>query len=132
MTNTDKKEKYIYKNLTYKIIGCCYEIHKELGCVHKENIYHKALSLELINSNISFLDEQSIKVTYKGKLIGAYRPDFIIDEKVILEIKAVPFITKGILNQVYYYAKGTKYKLILLINFGSPKVEVKRIISDHL
>ena len=118
----------LYKDLTYKIIGCLYEVHKELGNVHKEIIYHKALAIELKDKDIPFVEEKSIDVKYKGKRIGVYRPDFIIDDKVILEIKVAPFITKAMQDQVYYYVKGTKYKLVLLANFGTSKVDVKRLI----
>ena len=71
------KADYIYKDLTYNIIGCLYEVHRELGSVHKEIIYHKALAIELDNKHIPFVEEMSIDVKYKGKRIGVYRPDFI-------------------------------------------------------
>ncbi len=119
---------YIYKDLTYKIIGILYEVHKELGAVHKEIIYHKAVAIALDNRKIPFSEEKSIDVKYKGKKIGVYRPDFIIDDKVILEIKVAPAITKAMRDQVYYYAKGTRYKLVLLANFGTSKVGIKRLI----
>ncbi|MDP8299591.1 MAG: GxxExxY protein [Candidatus Tantalella remota] len=121
-------KKYIYEDLTYKIIGALYEVHKELGSVHKEVIYHKALAIEFSNRDIAFEEEKGIKVQYKGKKIGLYRPDFIIDDKVILEIKATPSITKAMQDQVYYYVRGTKYKLVLLANFGTSKVGIKRLI----
>lgn len=118
----------LYKDLTYKIIGALYEVHKELGSVHKETIYHKAVAIELTNRNIPFIEEKSINVKYKGKKIGLYRPDFIIEDKVILEIKVTPLITKAMQDQVYYYIKGTKYKLVLLANFGTAKIGIKRLI----
>jgi GxxExxY protein len=118
----------LYKDLTYKIIGALYEVHKELGSAHKEIIYHKAVAIELNNRGIPFTEEKSIDVKYKGKKIGLYRPDFIIDDKVILEIKVAPAITKSMRDQVYYYVKGTKYKLVLLTNFGADKVSIKRLI----
>lgn len=120
--------KYLYKDLTYKIIGCVYEVHKELGPVHKEIIYHQALKEEFTNHGISFSDEKNIDVLYKEKKIGVYRPDFIVDDKVIVEIKVSPMITKAMSDQVYYYVKGTKYRLVLLVNFGSKKVGIKRLI----
>jgi len=125
---TDKKKNYIYKDLTYEVIGAVYEVHKELGTVHKENIYHKALSIELKNRNIPYEEEKAIDVKYKDKKIGLYRPDFIIDDKVILEIKVASVIAKAMQDQVYYYVKGTKYKLVLLANFGTSKVGIKRLI----
>lgn len=119
---------YIYKELTYKIIGAIYNIHKELGNVHKETVYHKAIAIELAEKEIPFEEEKPIDVIYKGKKIGVYRPDFIIDDKVILEVKVAPAITKAMRDQVYYYVKGTNYKLVLLANFGTSKVGIKRLI----
>jgi GxxExxY protein len=123
----------LYRDLTYKIIGALYEVHKELGNVHKETIYHKAVAIELMNRNIAFIEEKSIDVKYKGKKIGIYRPDFIIEDKVILEIKVAPMISKAMQDQVYYYVRGTKYQLVLLANFGTSKVGIKRLIytDDH-
>ena len=96
----------LYRDLTYRIIGCLYNVHKELGSGHKEVIYHKAVAIELEDNNIPFAEEKAIDVKYKGKKIGVYRPDFIIDEKVILEIKVAPVIAKAMQDQVYYYIKG--------------------------
>ncbi len=125
--NVQKKD-LIYGDLTYQIIGCLYEVHRELGAIHKEIIYHNALVIELHDKNIPFSDEQSIDVQYKGNKVGLYRPDFIVDDKVVLEIKAVPILTKAIENQVYYYIKGSTYKIALLANFGTSKVGIKRFI----
>lgn len=125
------KENYIYSDLTYKTIGALYEVHRELGAVHKEIIYHKALAIELANRDIKYVEEKGIDVKYKGKKIGIYRPDFIIDDKVIVEIKSVPMITKAMQDQVYHYVKGTKYKLVLLANFGSRSLGIKRLIYEN-
>ncbi len=118
----------LYKDLTYKIIGALYEIHNELGPVHKESVYHKAVAIELRNRKIDFKEEKSLAVTYKGQKIGVYKPDFVIEDRVILELKAIPIIPKEMYNQIYYYIKGTKYKLVLLANFGTNRLTVKRRI----
>jgi len=118
----------LYKDLTYQIIGALYAVHNDLGYVHKENIYHNAVAIELKERNINFDAEKSLSVRYKDKVIGSYRPDFIIDDKVILEIKAVPMMAKEMMDQVYHYIKGTKYKLVLLANFGSKRLMIKRRI----
>lgn len=76
--NTD----YIYKDLTYKAIGVLYEVYKELGSVRKEIIHHKALAIEFTSRNIPFVEEKSVLAKYKGKKIGIYKPDFIIDGKL--------------------------------------------------
>jgi len=96
--------------------------------VHKETVYHKAIAIELAEKEIPFEEEKLIDVIYKGKKIGVYRPGFIIDDKVILEVKVAPAITKAMRDQVYYYVKGTNYKLVLLANFGTSKVGIKRLI----
>jgi len=119
---------YLYKDLTYKIIGVLLEVHKNLGPVHKENIYHEAIKIELKHQNIPFVEEKALEVKYKGQKIGVYRPDFIIDDKVILEIKAVPLLAKAMVDQMYYYVRGSNYKIALLANFGKNKLVVKRRI----
>ncbi|MBI5779646.1 MAG: GxxExxY protein [Planctomycetes bacterium] len=119
---------YIYKDLTYKIIGALFEVHNNLGHVHKENIYHGAIKIEFQLQDIPFVGEKTLEVKYKEQKVGAYRPDFIIDDKVILEIKAVPVLSKAMADQMYYYVKGSKYKLALLVNFGTPKLSIKRRI----
>lgn len=126
--STDRNGDGLYKDLTYKVIGVLYEVHNELGPVHKENIYHKAVAIELKNRNINFEEEKSLPVKYKDRKIGAYRPDFIIESKVILELKSVPMITKVMFDQIFYYIKGTNYKLVLLANFGTSKLTIKRRI----
>lgn len=120
--------KGLYEDLTYKVIGALYEVHNELGSAHKENIYHKAVVIELKKRNIDFEEEKPLPVRYKGQKIGVYRPDFIIEDKVIIEIKAVPRITKAMFDQIFYYIKGTNYKLVLLANFGTSKLTIKRRI----
>ena len=118
----------LYKSLTYKIIGALYEVHNKLGPSHKENIYHKALAIEFKERKIGFEEEKALSVRYKDQKIGTYRPDFVVEDKVVLEIKAVPLITKVMLNQAFYYIKGTNYQLVLLANFGTPKLTIKRRI----
>jgi GxxExxY protein len=136
--NTDKRtqistdkidaDKGLYKELTYRVIGALYEVHNELGPVHKENIYCEALAIELASRKIDFEREKVIPVLFKGQKVGVYRPDFVIESKIILEVKAVPVLAKAMMDQVYYYVKGTGYQLVLLANFGTNKLTVKRRI----
>jgi len=125
------KQEYLYSDLSYKVIGALYEVHKELGSVHKEIIYHRAVAIELKTRCIAYVEEKGIDVKYKNVKIGVYRPDFLIEDKLILEIKAVPIITKMMRNQVYYYVRGTKYKLVILANFGVKSLSVKRLIYEQ-
>ena len=123
-------ENFLFKDLTYKIRGAIFEVSNKIGLGLKENIYSKALIIEFKKRNINFTTEKSISINYNNENIGTYRPDFIIDNKVILEIKALPFIGKIEEKQIWSYLKGSDYKLALLVNFGSKELNIKRIIHD--
>lgn len=125
-------ENHLYKDLTYKIIGAAFTVHKTLGPVHKEIIYQKALAAELTSLGISFKREVSLPVTYKDEKVGIYQPDFIVEDKVVIEIKAVEFLPPSSKTQLSYYLKGTKYKIGLLLNFGRSSLEVHRRIYDKI
>lgn len=118
----------IYPELSYKIQGCFFEVYNSLGFGHKEVLYQRALAKELELQGINFEREKKINVTYKGKFIGNYTPDFLIDDKIIIEIKALSFLHKSAVSQTLNYLKGTKYKLAYLVNFGGVKLELKRMV----
>ena len=101
-----------------------------MGPVFKESIYQKALEEALKNRDISFVSQKQIPIFYNGKKVGIYTPDFIIEDKIILEIKCLPVLTFREKKQVWYYLKGTEYKLLLLVNFGGRKLEIVRRIYD--
>ena len=121
-------DKLLYEKLTYKVRGCIFNVYNQLGFGHKENVYSRALAIELSKNKISFAQEHPLDVIYDGQKIGVYRPDFIVDGKILLEIKAVPFLSKDGEVQLVYYLKGTNFKLGLLVNFGSSKLIIKRRI----
>lgn len=121
----------IYKELSYKIVGCFYKAYNELGPGFKELIYHRALAIELGTQSIPYEEERKIAVQYKGKNIGYYAPDFVIDRKVIIEIKAVDSMPKLYEKQLYYYLKGTDYKLGYIVNFGSEKLDIRRRVYER-
>ncbi len=118
----------LFSDLTYKIRGVVFKVYNTLGFGHKEVIYHKALAIEFKKENIDFKEEVPIDVIYEKTKVGVYRPDFVIDNKVIIEIKALPFMGKDPETQMLYYLKGTNFKLGLLINFGSNKLDIRRKI----
>ncbi len=125
-----KDGQLLYKELAYKVVGCLYEVYNTLGPAHKEQIYHKALALEFKAKDILFTDKRRLKVKYKDEEIGIYEPDFIIDDKIIVEIKSVLNMPTVFEKQLYYYLKGTTYKLGYLVNFGSDKLDVRRRVYD--
>ncbi|MFC5285133.1 GxxExxY protein [Pedobacter alpinus] len=114
--------------LTYKIISCCYEVHKELGPGYLEKIYSKALIIQLESEGLKFECEKEFYVYFKNKFIGTFRCDFYIEGKVILEIKAVTGIQPKLFQtQLLSYLKASKSKTGLLVNFGNSSCEVKRL-----
>lgn len=126
MINTDQK--LIYADITYKVRGAIFTVYNYLGFGHKEQVYQKALEKEFIEDNLPFKREVSLNVRYKDAVIGNYRPDFIIDDKIIIELKAVEFMPKAFETQLLHYLKTTGYQLGLLVNFGSPKLMIRRLL----
>ncbi|MBI2034245.1 MAG: GxxExxY protein [Candidatus Levybacteria bacterium] len=123
-------EDFLYPDLTYKIRGLMYKIHKTLGSGHKENIYCNALEREFTLQKIQFDREKVLPVVYETVKVGIYRPDFLVEDKLILEIKAVSFLPQEFERQLSYYLRGTIYKLGLLVNFGNRSLIIKRMIWD--
>lgn len=78
----------IYTDLTYKIRGSVFKVYNTLGFGHKEGVYHKALAIEFKKNNIPFKEEIPIDVRYENEKVGIYKPDFVVDDKILIEIKA--------------------------------------------
>lgn len=130
MRNTLNKD-LLYKELVYKLQGIIFEVYKTLGPGFKESIYQNALEEEFVKNKISYKREPSLKISYKGKTVGYYQPDYIVEGSVIMEIKAVPETASYFETQLFYYLKATNYKLGLLVNFGTDgKVDIRRRIYD--
>ena len=128
LISTDKKE-LLYEDLTYKIRGAIFKVYNALGFGHKESAYQKALELELIKEGITIESQKNIALLYDGEKVGFYKPDIVVEEKIIIELKSSDFLTKNDKTQVLHYLRGSDYKLALLINFGSPKLQIERIIN---
>ena len=123
-----KDEKILYKSLSYKIVGCFYEIYNQLGPGFKESVYRKALSIEFDIQKIHYEEEKRLLIKYKDRNVGTYIPDFIIENKIIIELKAVDILPKLYELQLYYYLKGTDFRLGYLVNFGGKKIDIRRRI----
>lgn len=121
-------DKILYKELSYRLVGCFYEVYNRLGPGHKEEIYRKALNKEFKLQNIQYETKKRLKIDYKGEVVGIYEPDFIIDNKIIIELKSVLLMPKVYEKQLFYYLKGAGYRLGYLVNFGSDKIDIRRRI----
>ncbi|MEK7610968.1 MAG: GxxExxY protein [Patescibacteria group bacterium] len=122
---------FLYEKLTYGIRGAIYNVYNTLGFGHKESVYHKSLSKEFIKQGIPFTEEKLLPVEYDGEKVGVYKPDFLVGDAVIVEIKALPYIVKDMESQLINYLKGTGYKLGLLVNFGSSSLDIRRKVWSN-
>lgn len=126
MIHTDNK--LIYTDLTYQIRGAIFTVYNTLGFGHKEQVYQKALEKEFTEINLPFRREVSLDVNYRNEIVGNYRPDFVVGDKVIIELKAVEFMPKSFETQLLHYLKTTGFQLGLLVNFGTPRLIIRRLV----
>ena len=121
----------IYREDCYRLIGACFEVYNEKGCGFHEPIYHECLEIELAMQGIVYHSQIHVPLAYKGHMLRQrFQPDFICQEKIILEIKAVSALTDEHRAQVLNYLNATGHKLGLLVNFGAhPKLEWERIVK---
>ena len=118
----------LYKDLSYRIRGCVYTVFKTLGPGFLEGIYQKALEVELQKNQIPFESQKEINIHYDGVEIGSHKLDLVIEEKIILELKAVEEFHPSHEAQIISYLKASNLKLGFLINFGGRKANIKRFI----
>lgn len=116
-------------SLTEQIIGCAYSVGNALGEGFLEKVYENALAHELEKTGLKVSRQEPIKVVYDGVVVGDYFADLVVDEEIIIELKAVQNIDNSHLAQCINYLKATGKKLALLINFGNSRVQVKRVIN---
>ena len=118
----------LYRELSYAIVGAAMEVHRQLGPGFLESIYRKALIYELTLRGIPFEEHKGLSVYYKGELLGEFEADLIVDGKIILELKAVSGLNKAHEAQALNYLAATGLRLAILLNFGAPSLEYKRVI----
>jgi len=119
----------LYKELTFAVIGAAMEVHKILGPGFLEAVYQVALERELTLCGIPFEKQVKLPVSYKDVLIGEYVADFVIDGKLIIEIKAVSNFNSQHHAQAMHYLAATGCRLALLLNFGTGSLEHRRVIK---
>ena len=120
----------LFKEESYKIIGACMEVHKELGCGFLESVYAEALELEFSKANISYEREKKLPVFYEDKPLNKYfRADFVCFKSIIIELKATKYLIEADRKQTLNNVKATKFNLGLLINFGTPSLTYIRIVN---
>jgi GxxExxY protein len=124
-------EEYLYKEENYLIVGLLYEVHKNLGKGFSEIVYKDALEFEFEQSNIPYKREEEFSVKYKNTTLKhKFFADFVVFDKIILEIKTVDCFNASHYNQCLNYLKVSGHKLAILANFNLVSLEYKRIIDS--
>lgn len=123
------KREYLYSELTDRIIAIAIKVHKILGPGFVERIYEKALAHEFSKAKLNYVQQKIIRVNYDNILLGDQRIDFMVEDKVIIELKTVVEISEIHLAQMISYLKTDNKKIGLILNFAKPKLEVKRIAN---
>ena len=126
-----KKKMYLHQTLTGKVIGACYTVHNELGCGFYEKVYQEALAIVLEEQGIPFEREKHLPIEFHGQILDCdYIADFVIDNTIILELKAVCEMNSTYESQVINYLKATGLQVGLLINFGQEELQVRRLAAN--
>jgi len=120
--------------LSYEIRGAAYAVKKKYGLGHKEVLYQRAFAEELDRRKIKYQREKKIAIYSpdSGKMICYYQPDFLVENKIIVELKAKGLVPKSDRDRMYSYLRNSPYELGFFINYGSEDIEIKRIIYSNV
>jgi len=132
MEANERIKEIIYPKLSYKLMGALFKVHNKLGSSYKEKYYQRAIEEELRLQKVPFEKEKMISIGYGNKGIGRYYLDFVIDRKIVLEIKAVPFFKKDYLDQVLTYLDAAKLKLGIVANFRTKRLTYRRLVNPRV
>ena len=122
----------LYSDLTERIIGSAMIVHKTLGPGFIESVYENALAIQFEKDGLSFFRQVQIELTYSGQVVGNHRLDMLVDDKVIVELKAKENIAESDKATTLSYLRATRKQLALIINFGKPRLDIKRLGNSHI
>lgn len=118
----------IANNTTSRVIECAYRISNTLGTGFLEKVYENAMAVEFRHAGLKFAQQPSFHVRYRQEVVGEYVPDFVVTDLVVVEIKALDALSRVHHAQCVNYLRATDLKLGLLLNFGQPRLEIKRVV----
>lgn len=124
----DTNREILHKDLSYKIVGLAMQIHSELGFGFLEKVYENSMMVLFRRENIMAKQQAPVSVSFEGEIVGDYYADILIEDKIILELKAIEKITDAHKAQALNYLKATGLKLAIIINFGKQRLEYERIV----
>ena len=120
-----------HKELTHKIIGAAMEVHKHLGNGFQEVVYQRALAIEMSMQRLNYSREHEMPLQYKGYNVGTRRVDFLVEDEIMVEIKAIINLEDVHLAQAMNYVEAYNLNIGLLINFGSKSLQFKRVHNNN-
>ena len=127
--NADERRSYL-DQITERIIGCIHEVSNTLGAGFVEKVYENALACELREAGLEVVQQHRAEVRYKGKVVGDFVADLLVENEVIVEVKAVKALDEAHSAQCMNYLRATALSVCPLVNFGNPKAVVKRIVNN--
>ena len=127
MAQPERSKRFLYEDLTRQIIQACFEVSNELGTGFLESVYRNALMIALGQKELSAQAEMPIQVQFRGAAVGQFYADIVVEEKVIVELKAISALASEHQAQVINYLKASGMDVGLLVNFGTPKIEIRRL-----
>ncbi len=122
----------LYQELTGKILEACFEVSNELGSGFLESVYEKALLVALRQKGLNAESQIPIEVIFRDALVGEFYADILVENKVLLELKAVSGLSKEHFAQIINYLKATKVEVGMIVNFGTAKIEYRRFDNRFL
>jgi GxxExxY protein len=123
------KNEIIYKELSYKTVGLAMEVHRKLGCGFLEKVYENSMMVLFKREGISAKQQVPVRVHFEGEQVGYYISDILVDNKIIIELKAVSSLIDEHKAQVLNYLKATNLHLAILINFGNKSLQYERVVN---
>lgn len=120
----------LHAEITEAVIGCAFEVTKELGPGFLESVYEKALLLALLQKGLSAIAQYPLKVSFRGEYVGEFFADILVEQKVLVELKTVKTLTPEHQAQLINYLHASGIEVGLLINFGNPRLEIKRCFKS--
>ena len=133
MDDTEGKRKFTgaHDQLTERIIACALRVHSALGSGFVESVYENALALELRNGGFGFEKQRQVRIKYLGETVGVHRLDLMVEDTVIVELKAKDALCDEDIATVVSYLKATGKPVALLLNFGMSELKIKRLINTR-
>jgi len=127
MTESRDKDSSL-NEVTHRILGCAFTVSNQLGCGFLEKVYENVLAHELRKAGLKVVQQHALQVFYDGVVVGDYNADLLVEDRVLVELKAAKALDEVHMAQCLNYLRATRLSICLLMNFGKPKLEYRRLV----